>query len=99
MLLCNLRRPIPRAQGQKGSRCRRKQEEESICCLDSDKKEEAIIVRRQSSQCSTDIAAKINAQISNQSSAKRILPTFSETHHNKGKAPPKFQENFSPATQ
>lgn len=60
------------------------------------KKTRPQISKRQSSQSSTDSGAKVEAATSKQSSAEKTPPTFSEVPHGKGKAPSRFQENFSP---
>ena len=60
------------------------------------KKTRPVITKRQSSQSSTDSTTKVEAQNANQSSAERTPPTFSEELRAKGKAPSRFQENFSP---
>jgi hypothetical protein len=55
-----------------------------------------VIVRRQSTISSSKTATKIDTRNANQSSAKRMLPTFLEAPRSKEKAPPRLQGNFSP---
>ena len=66
-----------------------------IASTAANKKKRPVINRRQSSHSSTDSAAKVEAENTNQSSAERTPPTFSEDPRRKGKAPSRFQENFS----